>query len=148
MSDVRDERLGLAEEYLHEAVYRSRGAQAGAGLFARGDPGAADCGLGVKAEVVLDLSPRGEELFRQLWPGSLDGPALERVRAVTAEWIRRQDALDRKRNHFLKAFRQEHGFDRATYGPEEQAAYRAGLDGVNAEADEARREAARELLAG
>ena len=61
-------RVELAEQFLQEAVYRSRGAQAGAGLFASGDPDRGDCGLGERAAVVLDLSPRAEEVFGLLWP--------------------------------------------------------------------------------
>ncbi|MCP3919356.1 MAG: hypothetical protein GY711_27785 [bacterium] len=59
-------------------------------------------------------------------------------------------ALDRKRNHFMKDFRHEHGFDRAQYDAEQAAAYRAGLDAVDAEVDaevdEGRAAAARALL--
>ena len=144
--DGTSERRRLAEELLQEAVYRSRGAQAGAGLFTAGDPFRADCGLGAQATVVLDLSPRGEELFRALWPAGLEEPRLRALRRRMSAWIERQDALDRERNHFLKAFRRAHGFDRSTYDAERQAAYRAGLDEVNARVEGERRAAAAELL--
>lgn len=147
MPATREERLSRAEAFLQEAVFRSRGAQAGAGLFAVGDPGRGDCGLGARAAVVLDLSPRAEELFAELWPDGLEDAQVAALREVMRDWIERQDALDRKRNHFLKAFRNEHGFDRATYSDEQQAAYRAGLERVNAECDAERREAAGRALA-
>jgi len=140
------ERLRLAEELLQEAVYRSRGAQAGTGLFAAGDPARADCGLGAQAEVVLELSPRGEELFGALWPAGLDAASARAVGERTSAWIERQDALDRERNHFLKAFRRAHGSDRSSYDAEQQAAFTAGLDRVNAKVEAERRAAAAALL--
>ena len=127
-----------------EAVYRSRGAQAGAGLWSAADPNAANCGLGLEAAVELDLTPKAAELYKQLWSDPL--PALAHLRAVTATWVERQDALDRDRNHFLKAFRHKHGFDRADYDAEQAAAYRNGLDEVNARTDAERRSAAEQLL--
>ena len=147
MAGAAEERLRLAESFLQEAVYRSRGAQAAAGVF-RSDTAPGACGLGKEAAVELELSERGAELFRALFGEGLPPERLERVRAVTSRWIERQDALDRKRNHFLKDFRNAHGFDRERYGPDEQAAYRAGLDRVNAEVDRERRAAAEGLLAG
>lgn len=140
-----DRRLRLAEALLQEAVYRSRGAQAGAGLIAGGE--AAGCGLGPRAAVVLDLSAKGEQHFAELWPDGLPPERLAGLRDAMADWVRRQDALDRKRNHFLKDFRNANGFDRTAYAPEQEAAYRRGLDEVNAEVDRSRREAALAALA-
>jgi len=141
-----DERLGRAEALLQEAVYRSRASQAAEGLFAKGADEPGGCGLGARAAVVLDLSDEGRELFDALFAELDDERRLEEMRAVLADWVRRQDALDRKRNHFLKDFRRTHGFDRAEYSPEVATEYRAGLDRVNAEVDAARREAAERLL--
>jgi hypothetical protein len=62
-------------------------------------------------------------------------------------WVERQDAIDRKRNHFLKAFRSRHGFDRARYAPEVLGEWEAGLAGINAEEDLERRAMAERLLA-
>ena len=146
MGPTREERLELAEQFLQEAVYRSRGAQAGAGLFASGDPDRGDCGLGERAAVVLDLSPRAEEVFGLLWPEGLTEAELDEIREKMTSWIELQDALDRKRNHFLKAFRNEHGFERSSYSSEHQAAYREGLDQVNEECNSRRRSAAEDLL--
>ena len=144
-----DARLRAGESFLQEAVYRSRGAQAGASVLAPEArlPDGGQCGLGAKASVVLDLSPRAEQLFAQLWP---DGPGEQSqpaLREVMREWVERQDALDRKRNHFLKDFRGRHGFDRAAYDQAQQDEQRAGLDAINAEADAGRRAAAERLLA-
>ena len=141
---MTEERVKLAEAFLEEAVYRSREAQSERDPFEAGP--AATCGLGAKAAVVLELSPRGAELFEALWAEELPGEELEALRSVMAEWIRRQDALDRRRNHFLKDFRREHGFDRALYTDEQASAYRSGLDAINAEVDATRRAAAQSLL--
>jgi hypothetical protein len=75
----------------------------------------------------------------------LAGPSLERARQTLAAWVERQDAFDRKRNHFLRDFRNRHGFDRSTYAPEVLAAFDAGLERINAEASAAQRVAAEEL---
>ena len=135
-------RLALAEELLQEAVYRSRGAQAGAALFS----GPAGCGLGAKAAVVLDLTPRAEEVFAALFPNGLAVEQVAALRDVIADWVKRQDGLDRRRNHFLKDFRQAHGFDRRGYDAEQLAQFEAGLARVNGDAEAARRAAAVALL--
>ncbi len=139
-----EERVKLAEAFLEEAVYRSREAQSESDPFEAGPD--ATCGLGAKAVVALELSPRGAEIFDELWRDVLSGEALAALRKVMTEWIRRQDTLDRKRNHFLKDFRREHGFDRTLYTDEQSSAYRSGLDAINAEVDATRRAAAQSLL--
>lgn len=143
MTDRTDDpRVALAESFLQEAVYRSRGDQAGATLLSAGS---ASCGLGEKPSVSLDLTPRAEELFTELFGSSpVD---VESLRAVMEAWVKRQDALDRKRNHFLKDFRAEHGANRRAYDEEVLGRYEAGLDAVNGEVSEARRAAAQDLLA-
>lgn len=140
-------RVELAEEFLRQAVYRSRSAQAFTTTIEKGratQQQGGNCGLGQRAAVVLDLDERGRELFERLWTDSAD---LEHVHAVMKRWIERQDALDRKRNHFLKDFRREHGADRTRYTPDETAAFEAGLARVNDEENRLRRVAADELLA-
>lgn len=139
-----EERLALARSFLQEAVYRSRGDQAGAALFAAAGTGTEGCGLGKGPSVVLDLTPRAEALFRDL--GASPATALKPVQECMAGWVRRQDALDRKRNHFLKAFRGEHGADRRGYSEEVLRAFEEGLDAVNAQVSEALEEAAASLL--
>lgn len=136
-----DERVVMAEAYLMEAVYRSRERQGReAGL--REAPGA--CGLGERAVVELSLSERGAELFGRLWPEPTED-GVEAIRDLTARWVRDQDGYDRDRNHFLKAFRKQHGFDRREYSAETQAAYDAGLSSVNDRVNEELRRAATEL---
>ena len=143
-----NERLSLAEAFLREAVYRSRARQAAGVALARGArPASGQCGLGERAAIELDLDAKGREIAARLWPQALEEAALERVRARTAAWIERQDALDRDRNHFLKAFRGKHGFDRTRYTDEQTSAFDAGLAEVNAREDLERAEAARALLA-
>ncbi|MDA1264274.1 MAG: hypothetical protein O2816_04255 [Planctomycetota bacterium] len=141
-------RLGTGELFLQEAVFRSRGAQAGATLLAPGErlPDGGKCGLGARAAVVLDLSPKAEVLFAELWPDGLSEAAVSAAREVMAEWVSRQDAFDRKRNHFLKDFRGKHGFDRGAYDEDQARAFRAGVDAINAEVDAQRREHAERLL--
>ena len=148
MSDAQE----LAAAFLREAVFRSRARQAAgtalAGLALAEDVArdAGNCGLGHKAAVELDLSERGQELYGELWPAGLDPEAQARVHAAMRAWIQRQDALDRKRNHFLRDFRGSHGYDRNAYGPDTLAAFEAGLEAVNAEIADGLREAARTLL--
>jgi len=140
-------RAALAEEFLRQAVYRSRAAQAFTTAVEKGRATQAldgNCGLGQRAAIVLDLDERGRELFERLWSEHAD---LDHVHGVMKSWIERQDALDRKRNHFLKAFRGEHGFDRTRYTAEQTAAFDAGLARVNEEEDRLRRAAAEQLIA-
>jgi hypothetical protein len=136
----------LAEELLRESVYRSRATQAARTVLASGATSATgNCGLGEKAAVVLDLSPRGHEIFGRLFPSA--GEAVcARAQACTREWIDAQDAIDRKRNHFLKAFRGKHGADRTQYSAAQLAEFDAGLARVNDEENRERRSAAERLL--
>jgi hypothetical protein len=175
---MNENRAELAEEFLREAVYRSRASQAVSTLLAQGaalDRG--QCGLGEKAAVALDLSPRGRELFEQLFTRSQargsserqpassarsesgagdsddargsarsEDQTLARIQSSMRAWIETQDALDRKRNHFLKAFRNAHGFDRTKYTPSETSELDSGLTRINDEENRERRSAALSLL--
>ena len=145
------ERLAAAEAFLQEAVYQSRGRQAaqtslGRALAEQKPAGPTNCGLGREAAIELGLSPRAVELSEELWPDGCDDAQRTRVAEVMTAWCARQDQLDRDRNHFLKAFRHEHGFDRTRYTTEQTAAYDAGLDEVNGRCNDERREHARRLL--
>jgi hypothetical protein len=144
-----DERLTTAAAFLAEAVFASRARQAaGVSLLRtaeRDGSATTNCGLGREAAVELALSPRGAELARALWPMPLADDGLRAVQAVVAAWVERQDQLDRDRNHFLKAFRSRHGFDRNAYTPEQLAQYEAGLAEVNARVEAERHEAVRAL---
>ena len=146
---MNENSVDLAEEFLREAVYRSRASQAVSTLLAKGEsPERGNCGLGEKAAVALDLSPRARDLFERIFTGAadVDDRALARIHACMRAWIEAQDALDRKRNHFLKAFRNEHGFDRTKYSPAEIAELEAGLARINDEENRERRSAAQVLL--
>jgi hypothetical protein len=143
MEDSR--RQELAEIFLQEEVYAAREQQAVRGALVSDDgPGA--CGLGETAETGLELSPRGRELFDTLFEGGLGADETAQARELIDAWVTKQDALDRKRNHFLKDFRHKHGFDRGAYDADQAAAYRVGLDAVNAEVDLVRGEFARRLV--
>lgn len=141
-------RLELAEAFLREAVYRSRAAQAAAGALpsATPPPATGQCGLGERAVVVLDLSDTGRELFERIWTEVPTAGEFARLRDIMREWVVDQDAFDRKRNHFLKAFRGRHGLDRTRYTSEQLAEFEAGLTRINTEEDEARKVAARVVL--
>jgi hypothetical protein len=142
------ERLRLAEEFLREAVFGSREKQAASSLERTFRNETSSCGLGERAAIALDLSPRARELFERLFGRSQGTPgAADAVRATMTAWIERQDAIDRKRNHFLKAFRGKHGFDRESYGPDVLGEWEAGLSAINAEEDAERRAMAGRLLA-
>ncbi len=145
-----DARLLLAEELLQEAVYTSRAKQAaGVSLLrAREKDGSSpsNCGLGQGAAISLELSAQGRAALEELWPAGLIPEDFERIRSALAAWVERQDQLDRDRNHFLKAFRTHHGFDRGAYSPEEAAALDQGLARINAQVEQERRTAAEALL--
>jgi len=151
---MTDDRLGLATSLLQEAVYQSRARQANQVAFVPEKPdGALDrppglgCGLGNETAVDLDLTPRGAELVHELWPDVLTPSRLERIRNVMRDWVESQDALDRKRNHFLRDFRQANGFDRRAYSAEQAQAFEGGLEQINAEIEDRLRQAAEALLA-
>jgi hypothetical protein len=136
-------RIELAERFLQEAVFRSRERQAAGMELRRGaSPAAGNCGLGEKAALELGLSSRGVEIANELWPDGLEGQRLEQLKAAVAAWIVEQDALDRKRNHYLRDFRTQHGFDRAKYSAQIVAAFDEGLARVNAQETQRRREVA------
>ena len=140
------ERLDLAQEFLREAVFASRARQAAGSELARlARPRVkGSCGLGEAAAVELELTPRAAELYERLWPA---GHAhLSELQAAMEAWIVAQDALDRDRNHYLKAFRHAHGFDRRAWDSARLAEYEAGLAAIARREDDARLTAARQLL--
>ena len=146
-----EERLQDAAAFLREAVFRSRARQAAGVALKGGDlnreaSGPANCGLGEKAALELDLSERGQELYEKLWPSDLGAEGLARIHAVMKDWVVLQDGLDRTRNHFLRDFRGEHGFDRRAYAPEVLEAFDQGLAEVNAKVEDRLREHAVRLL--
>lgn len=138
-------RLALAQDFLREAVYASRAKQAaGAELARLARPrvkGA--CGLGESAAVELELTTRGAEIYAILWPQGHG--ELRALSDAIERWVVEQDALDRDRNHYLKAFRHKHGFDRRAWSADLLAEYDAGLASIAAREDAAR-EAAAALL--
>ena len=150
---MSEDRIRLGQSLLQEAVYQSRARQAASvglsgGQLDRPSTGTgAGCGLGQETAIDLELTERGEEVFREIWPRQLAPTEVTRIQNGMRDWVERQDALDRKRNHFLRDFRQSHGFDRRTYSDEDAHAFEAGLDRINNEVDERLRQAAVELLA-
>ena len=144
---MSEERLHLAQSFLQEAVFQSRARQASAVEIPAGSTNStAGCGLGAETAIDLELSPNGEELFRKLWTRTVAPTELAHIENIRKEWVERQDALDRKRNHFLRDFRQTHGFDRRAYNEELATEFENGLERINDEANEGLRKAAEELL--
>ena len=150
---MSEERIRQAESFLQEAVYQSRARQAaGVGLGGGrvdGPPGSPDagCGLGANAAVELELTERGKELFQELWPRATAPTELAHIQEAMTDWVECQDALDRKRNHYLRDFRQTHGFDRRSYTKEQANEFEAGLAAINAEV-RTRLEASAQTLLG
>jgi hypothetical protein len=144
---LEQDRLAWAEAFLVETVYRSRERQSAVAAIRAGASANPNCGLGERAGAVLDLSLRARELLVRIHPGALVEKAFEAVHEVMTDWTERQDALDRKRNHFLKDFRGRNGFDRTKYSAGTQAEFDAGLARINAEENSERRAAAACLVA-
>lgn len=140
-------RIDLARGLLREAVFQSRAKQAaGTSLLrAASTADAKSCGLGERVAIESRLSERGRELVKQLWPAGLAPLTSERAESLLTSWIERQDALDRKRNHFLRDFRAANGFDRTRYSSEQLASFEAGLARINEDEDRQRDTAAAEL---
>ncbi|HED64122.1 MAG TPA: hypothetical protein ENJ09_01075 [Planctomycetes bacterium] len=144
---MSEDRIRLAEDLLKEAVYQSRARQAaGAAIGTAGESGSSGCGLGESPEASLALSERGKEILHKLWPRETAPTEAARIRSVLDRWISRQDSFDRKRNHFLRDFRRENGFDRRQYSPAQARAFEKGLDRINAEMCDRLRESALKLL--
>lgn len=134
--------LTLAETLLDEVVFASRARQSATTAVSSGDPA---CGLGAAPKFEAQFGARARQCLEQLWPeGAPDDGALQ---ATLSAWVRRQDGFDRERNHFLKAFRAEHGFDRSAYAPDVRNRFEEGLDAINQMNAKARRTAAQALLA-
>jgi hypothetical protein len=138
------QRIDLARALLREFVFQSRAKQAaGTSLSSAADSAELrNCGLGAHAAIEANLSEAGRALAAQLWPTELAADARVRVNEVISGWVERQDALDRKRNHFLRDFRGANGFDRKLYTSEQLAAFEAGLERINHDEDRQRDEAA------
>lgn len=149
-SDALTPARAAAEQLLQEAVYTSRAKQAGAaglaGADLEGSAGPGGCGLGLRALVDLGRSPAARAAFETLFPAPLGAADESALEAVLTRWVERQDALDRKRNHFMRDFREQHGYDRRQYDDAQRAAHAAGLDAVNAEENAGRREHAQAVL--
>jgi hypothetical protein len=127
-----------AKKFLEAAVFASRSAGAG--------PESGACGLGDGPVLGAAWSEEQQRSMDALVPAGLTAEQRRQVDQEAAAWVRTQDGLDRKRNHFLKAFRQEHGVSRKTYSPPVAAAYDAGLDAVNGDNDARLAAAAQRLL--
>lgn len=145
-----DGRIDLARELLREVVFQSRAKQAAGTSLLRSDPNSnsGNCGLGAHAAIESRLSDKGRDLAAKLWPAALSAESATRAEALIVAWVERQDALDRKRNHFLRDFRSANGFDRTKYTAEQLAAFETALARVNLEEDRLRTQAAEQLARG
>jgi hypothetical protein len=136
----------LAAAFLQEAVFASREVSHAAAFQAPHG----GCGLGGRPTLAEAWSSRQLQKAGEL--AAAVGLAAEYPRLVeacdaeAARWVRLQDGLDRKRNHFLKDFRAAHGFDRRAYPPEVEGAFKEGLERINADNREQLEAAARGLV--
>ncbi len=128
---MENEAQAAAGRLLREAVSRSRGKQTEVA-----SPAGAD----------LEQPGEGRGPFRHLSPGTPSGATMEGLSQLLATWVKRQDGLDRKRKHFPRDFRDQHGYDRRDYNEEQRADYGNGLDAVHAEENEGRQSAQLEVL--
>lgn len=146
----------LAASFLQEGVYASR-EQAHAPearSLTASESAAGSCGLGARPLTHPTWSSRqtrcAEELGRAL-NLETSGKASDGTKLLVehlASWVRVQDGLDRKRNHFLKDFRAQYGADRRSYSPETDARFREGLAAINADNQERLRAAAAAVIEG
>ena len=136
----------LAARFLSEAVYAAREQSH---RFHPGE-GASACGLGERPSLPETWSPAqarvAAELFQSLEAHGREGELAPALEGVAGAWVQVQDGLDRKRNHFIKGFRQQHGADRKAYAPEVEQAFRDGLELINADSRERLARAAEEML--
>jgi hypothetical protein len=147
------ERRELAEALLREIVFRSRAKQAVQGLFAEASKapenrpaGGGRCGLGERAALELGLDETGRGLLERLFGEEPAEADVARLRDVAGAWVERQDAFDRKRNHYLRDFRAENGADRHAYSAEVLADFERGLAALAEEETRARGAAAERVL--
>ena len=142
--------LEAAQVLLSEAVYRSRAKQAASGGLGgtdlTGEVGPGSCGLGQSALVELEASDRGRSALATLFPRASSGVPSDALARLLTRWVERQDALDRKRNHFLRDFRDQHGYDRRRYNPEQRVAFETGVDAINAQENARRKQIALEII--
>lgn len=128
------ELVAVAAAFLQESVYASRAASHA--FSPRALDGASGCGLGLRPAIPEDFSPRQAELLERMTallgvePSAMPYGEL---RKRAAEYIKIQDGLDRQRNHFIKDFRTEHGFERAAWAEPVAAQFKTGIDAINAE---------------
>jgi hypothetical protein len=117
----------LAQKFLQEAVFASREQSHKVPV---GD--AAGCGLGQRPAIPDSFSQKQAELLERMMEVG-KAPDFAALQDVAEGWIKLQDGLDRKRNHFLKDFRNQHGFNRREYPPDVDAEFAAGVAAVNEE---------------
>lgn len=132
-AETRESIEALARQFLQESVFASR--EASHGFSPRSLDGASGCGLGLRPTIPDDFNGKQARLLEQMLSAASKGEhgPFASIREKVEEWIKTQDALDRKRNHFLRDFRQQHGFDRASYAADVEAAFKAGLAAINDE---------------
>lgn len=120
----------LVCKFLQESVFAAREAQ-----HSEMTAGAGGCGLGARPVIPETFTAKQAAIMEEMMAAASVAPErLVEVAQQSAErWIKIQDGLDRKRNHFLKDFRQGHGFDRRAYPPEIDAQFQSGIDEINQE---------------
>jgi len=141
--ELKTEIQELAKDFLKAALYRARES------LHRNDSlnsKSGFCGLGDTAPMPQDLPEEHVALLKYFSSERLTQrrglipPLLQR-------WISDFDPIDRANNHFLKRFRQKHGFDRRRYDDRVEQAFTEGLRKIHAEQEEVLNRHAAELVA-
>ncbi len=133
-------RLDRARDFLEESVFASRDLSHRVPAESGGQ-----CGLGGGPALPIGFSPRQEAALQAFAPRLTDAQR-QAAAEHAGRWVRLQDGLDRRRNHFLRDFRDKHGYTRSEYSPEVLAEYQAGLDTINHDNDQKLADAAQALL--
>ncbi len=136
--DKPDALVELARTFLQETVLASRQTSHAFNPDSLGSATTGGCGMGPRPDAPDTWTPRQQELISLMsrtagTPPKSDDLLLHNVARTCIDWIRRQDAIDRQRNHFLREFRTRHGFDRHSYDVTVEAAFREGIEAINAE---------------
>ncbi len=136
-------RLKIAGDFLKAALYRARESLHRNDFI---DRKSGFCGLGDTAPTHQELPEEYAALLKDF-----SSERLTQRRALIPpliqSWISDLDPIDRANNHFLKQFRQKHGFDRRQYDAKTEQAFTEGLSKIHAEQEEVLNRHAAELVA-
>lgn len=128
------ELIALSVAFLQESVFASRAASHSTTL--RLLDGASGCGKGPRPVIPEDFNPRQADLLARMLVlrAVTPSPAMfDTVRDRVGRWVKIQDGIDRQRSHFIKDFRDIHGFEHASWAAPVQAEFKERIDVINAD---------------